>query len=84
MSVTNDPRVQAVMAPWGGGSYLKTVAKNLETAKIAWVPQPERARMGDAWARALHEVYFKRLSAADALKRADGEINKTLKEAGIK
>jgi len=24
------------------------------------------------------------LSAADALKRADGEINKTLKEAGIK
>ncbi|MBV8393420.1 MAG: extracellular solute-binding protein [Alphaproteobacteria bacterium] len=84
MSVTNDPRVQAVMAPWGGGSYLKTVAKNLETARIAWVPQPERQRMGDAWARALHEVYFKRMSAADALKKADGEINKTLKEAGIK
>ena len=84
MSVTNDPRVQAVMAPWGGGSYLKTVAKNLETARIAWVPQPERARMGDAWARALHEVYFKRMSATDALKRANGEINKTLKEAGIK
>lgn len=83
-SVTNDPRVQAVMAPWGGGSYLKTVAKNLETAKIAWVPQPERASMGDAWARALHEVYFKRMSAADALKKADVEINKVLKEAGLK
>jgi ABC-type glycerol-3-phosphate transport system substrate-binding protein len=83
-SITNDPRVQAVMAPWGGGSYLKTVAKNLETAKVAWVPQPERTRMGDAWARALHEVYFKRMSAADALKKADVEINKTLKEAGLK
>jgi multiple sugar transport system substrate-binding protein len=83
-SITNDPRVQAVMAPWGGGSYLKTVAKNLETARVAWVPQPERTRMGDAWARALHEVYFKRMSAADALKKADVEINKTLKEAGLK
>jgi multiple sugar transport system substrate-binding protein len=83
-SVTNDPRVQAVMAPWGGGSYLKTVATNLETAKLAWTPQPERQRMGDAVARALHEIYFKRMSAADALKKADGEINRTLKEAGLK
>ena len=41
-SITNDPRVQEIMGAWGGGSYLKTVAKNLETAKVAWVPQPER------------------------------------------
>ncbi|MBN9086513.1 MAG: sugar ABC transporter substrate-binding protein [Reyranella sp.] len=83
-SVTNDPRVQEIMAGWGGGSYLKTVAKNLETARVAWVPQSERQRLGDIWARALHEVYFKRLSAADALKKASGEVDKVLKEAGIK
>jgi multiple sugar transport system substrate-binding protein len=84
MSVTNDPRVQAIMGPWGGGSYLKTVAKNLETAKIAWVPEPERPRLGDTWARALHEIYFKRMPAADALKKADTEINRMLKEVGLK
>jgi ABC-type glycerol-3-phosphate transport system substrate-binding protein len=63
---------------------VKTVAKNLETARVAWIPQPERARLGDIWARALHEIYFKRLSAADALKKADAEIDKVLKEADIK
>ena len=73
-SITNDPRVQEVMGAWGGGSYLKTVAKNLETARVIWIPQPERARTGDIWARALHEIYFQRMSAADALKRADTEI----------
>jgi len=40
--------------------------------------------MGDIWARALHEIYFQRLSAADALKRASNETDKVLKEAGIK
>ena len=84
MSVTNDPRVQEIMGSWGGGSYLKTVAKNLETAKVAWVPQSERTRVGDIWARALHEVYFQRMSAADALKKASNEVDKVLKEAGIK
>jgi multiple sugar transport system substrate-binding protein len=83
-SVTNDPRVQEVMKPWGGGSYLTTVAKNLETAKVAWVPESERQRVGDVWARALHEIYFQRLSAADALKKASVEADKVLKEAGIK
>lgn len=83
-SVTNDPRVQEIMGSWGGGSYLATVAKNLETARVAWTPQPERARVGDIWARALHEVYFQRLSAADALKKASGEVDRVLKEAGVK
>jgi ABC-type glycerol-3-phosphate transport system substrate-binding protein len=83
-SITNDPRVQQIMGAWGAGSYLATVKKNLETARVAWVPQPERVRLGDIWARALHEIYFQRMSAADALKRADGEIDKVLKEAGIK
>lgn len=83
-SVTNDPRVQAVMKPWGGGSYLTTVAKNLETAKVAWVPEPERQRLGDIWARALHEIYFQRLSATDALKKASIEVDKVLKEVGVK
>src|SRR5215468_1479424 len=76
ISVTNDPRVQEVMAPWGDGSYLKTVAKNLETAKIAWTPQPERTRLGDIWARSLHEIYFQRMSATDALKKASAEVDK--------
>jgi multiple sugar transport system substrate-binding protein len=84
VSVMNDPRVQEIMGAWGGGSYLKTVAKNLETARVAWIPQPERTRLGDIWARALHEIYFKRLSAADALKKADDEIDRVLKEADIK
>ena len=84
MSVTNDPRVQEIMTAWGGGSYLKTVAKNLETAKVAWTPQPERTRLGDIWARSLHEVYFQRMSAGDALKKASVEVDKVMKEAGIK
>ena len=83
-SITNDPRVQSVMGAWGGGSYLKTVSQNLETARVVWVPQPERARAGDIWARALHEIYFQRMSATDALKKASNEIDKVLKEAGIK
>jgi multiple sugar transport system substrate-binding protein len=83
-SVVNDPRVQEVMGSWGGGSYLKTVSKNLETARVAWVPQPERARLGDIWARSLQEIYFQRSSAADALKKADAETNKVLQEADIR
>ena len=84
MSVTNDPRVQEIMGAWGAGSYLKTVARNLETARVFWVPEPERTRMGDIWARALHEVYFKRMTAAEALKKASVEIDKVIKEAGLK
>jgi len=83
-SVTNDPRVQEIMRPWGGGSYVTTVAKNLETAKVAWTPESERQRVGDIWGRALHEIYFKRMSAADALKKASSEADKILQEAGIK
>ena len=58
--------------------------QNLETARVAWIPQSERTRLGDIWARALHEVYFQRMPAADALKKASGEVDKVLKEAGIK
>jgi len=84
ISVMNDPRVQEIMGAWGSGSYLKVVAKNLESARVAWTPQPERTRTGDIWARSLHEIYFQRLSAADALKKASAEVDKVLKEAGIK
>jgi multiple sugar transport system substrate-binding protein len=83
-SIMSDPRVQETMGAWGGGSYMKTVSKNLETARVAWVPQPERARLGDIWARSLQEIYFQRLSASDALKKADAEVDKVLKEADIK
>jgi ABC-type glycerol-3-phosphate transport system substrate-binding protein len=84
VSVTNDPRVQEVMGGWGDGSYLKAVAKNLETARVLWIPQPERTRTADIWARGLHDIYFQRLSAADAFKKSDAEIDKVLKEADIK
>jgi multiple sugar transport system substrate-binding protein len=83
MSIMADPRVQKTMGAWGGGSYVTTMAQNLLTAKVAWTPEPERARLGDIWARALHEIYFQRMSAADALKKADAEIDKVFKEAGI-
>jgi multiple sugar transport system substrate-binding protein len=83
-SVMEDPRTQRVLGSWGNGTYVKTVQENLKTARVAWVPQPERARLADIWARALHEIYFKRLSAQDALKRADDEINKVLTEVGLR
>jgi len=50
---------------------------------VAWVPNPERGRLGDIWARALHEIYFKRFSPEEAMKRADAEINKIFKEIGL-
>ena len=84
VSVMNDARTQRVLGGWGNGAYVKTVQENLKTAQVAWVPEPERARLGDIWARALHEIYFKRLSAQDAMKRADEEINKILTEVGLR
>lgn len=83
LSVTSDAKVQEMMGGWGGGEYLRTIAKNLETARVAWVPQPERTRLGDIWARSLHEIYYKRLPTADALRRASSEVDRVLREAGI-
>jgi multiple sugar transport system substrate-binding protein len=82
-SIMDDPKVKEVMGGWGQGAYVSTMAKNLETARVAWVPQPERVRLGDIWARSLHEVYYRRMSAADALKRASNEVDRVLKEADI-
>lgn len=84
ISVMNDPRTQKVMGGLGNGMYVKTVQDNLKTARVAWVPEPERARLGDTWARALHEIYFKRLSAEDAMKRATDEVNKIFTEIGLR
>ena len=82
-SIAKDPRVQKAMGSWGNGTYVKIVEKNLETARVAWVPEPLRARLGDTWARALHAIYFKRMTAADALKHANLEVDQAFKEAGI-
>jgi multiple sugar transport system substrate-binding protein len=84
MSVMNDPRVQKLMGGWGGGTYLKTVQDNLKTARMAWVPEPERMRLGDIWARALHEMYFKRLSPDEAMKRANDEVNRLFADIGLR
>jgi hypothetical protein len=47
------------------------------------VPNPERVRLGDIGARALHEIYFNRLSPEEAMKRANAKINKISKEVGL-
>ena len=65
------------------GGYVSHVAKNIETARVAWGPQPERVRLGDIWARSLHEIYYRRMSDADALRRASNEVDRVLKEADI-
>jgi multiple sugar transport system substrate-binding protein len=84
ISVMNDPRTQKVMGEWGNGVYLKTVQENLKTARPAWVPEPERSRLGDSWARSLHEIYFKRMSAEDAMKRATDEVNRIFTDIGLR
>ena len=71
------------MGSWNNGNYVQTMAKNLETARVAWIPQPERVRLGDIWARSLHEIYYKRMSADAALQRASTEIDRVLKEADV-
>ncbi len=83
-SVMSNPQVQKIMGQWGNGNYLDVLQKNLRTARVAWVPNPERTRLGDIWARALHEVYFKRLSAEDAMKRASAEMEKVFRDVGLK
>ena len=84
ISVMNDPRTQKVMGGWGNGTYMKVAQENLKTARIAWVPEPERPRLGDIWARALQEMYFKRLTPEEAMKRATDEVNKIFTEIGLR
>jgi len=83
-SVMANAAVQRVMGAWGGGQYVKTVQENLKTARVGWVPNPERTRLGDIWARALHEIYFKRATAEEALKKASAEVDSVLVEVGLK
>ena len=83
-SVMNDPRVQKMIGGWGNGIYVETVQKNFETARVGWIPQPERARVGDIWMRALHEIYFKRMSPEAALERANGEVDKLFTDLGLR
>ncbi|MBX9699959.1 MAG: extracellular solute-binding protein [Acetobacteraceae bacterium] len=82
-SIMEDARVKEIMGAWGGGAYVATMAKNLETARVAWIPQPERVRLGDIWARSLHEIYYRRMPAEAALRRASTEIDRVLREAGV-
>jgi len=51
---------------------------------VAWTPQPERTRLGDNGARALHGIYFQRMPTPDALKKASNGVDKVLKEAAMK
>ncbi len=82
-SIRIDARVQKTMGPWGDGSYVRTVEKNLETARVAWVPEPLLPRLGDIWARALQAIYFQQAPAAGALKQASLDVDHVFKETGI-
>jgi multiple sugar transport system substrate-binding protein len=82
-SVKMDPQVQKTMGAWDDGGYVKTVEKNLETARVAWVPEPVLPRLGDIWARALQAIYFKRMSAPEALKHASLDIDQVFQQVGI-
>jgi ABC-type glycerol-3-phosphate transport system substrate-binding protein len=81
-SVMSNAQVQKMMGGWA--NYLDVVQRNLKTARVGWVPNPERVRLGDIWARALQEVYFKRLSTEEAMKRANAEMESVFKEVGLK
>ena len=83
-SVMSDPRVQRIIGAWGNGSYVKTAQENVKTARVGWVPQPERARVGDIWIRAIHEMYFKRMTPEAAMKRANDDINKLMTDIGLR
>jgi hypothetical protein len=50
---------------------------------VAWVPEPVLPRLGDIWARALQAIYFKRMSAPDALKHASLDIDQVFQQVGI-
>jgi multiple sugar transport system substrate-binding protein len=82
-SIKMDARVQKTMGAWDEGGYVRTVEKNLETARVAWVPEPVLPRVGDIWARALQAIYFKRMSAPDALKHASLDIDQVFQQVGI-
>lgn len=83
-SVMSNAQVQRVMGQWGNGNYLDVLQKSLKAARVAWVPNPERVRLGNIWARALHAVYFRRLSAEEAMRQASVEAEKLLRDAGLK
>jgi multiple sugar transport system substrate-binding protein len=83
-SVLGAPPVHKLLGQWGNGSYLDALSRNLQSARLAWVPHPDRVRLGEIWIRALHEVYFKRLSAAEAMQRASAEVDRLAKSFGLK
>jgi multiple sugar transport system substrate-binding protein len=80
-SIFEDSEVVKIMGGWG--DYLKTVKENVMHAHIAWLPQPQRVALGDLWGRALHEVWSKRKTAAQALKEAAEADDKLMKRAGL-
>jgi ABC-type glycerol-3-phosphate transport system substrate-binding protein len=84
ISVMNHAQTQKAMGGWGHGQYLKAVQENLKTARVAWVPEPERPRLGDIWARALHEMYFKQATPEEAMKKATDEVNRVFSDIGLR
>ena len=63
---------------------MKAIQENFKTARMAWVPQPERSQVGDIWVRALHEIYFKRMTTEAALKRANDGIDQLFTNIGLR
>ena len=80
-SIFEDPQVVELMGTWG--NYLDTVKENVQYAKVAWLPQPQRVALGDIWGRALHEIWSKNKTAAEAMKDATKAVDKLMKRAGL-
>ena len=82
-SIFEDPKVEEIMGTWGDGEYLKAVRENVQYAKIAWLPQPQRVALGDIWGRALHDVWSEKKTSEEAMKDAAKSVDKLMKRAGL-
>jgi multiple sugar transport system substrate-binding protein len=65
------------------GQYLPVVRQMLEERSPVYTPPiPEWGEVGDTISSAISRVTIGRQSAADAMKQAEGEVDRILKQAG--
>lgn len=65
------------------GAYLPAVRQMLEERSPVYTPPiPEWGEVGDAISNAISRATIGRQSAADAMRQADGEVERILKQAG--
>jgi ABC-type glycerol-3-phosphate transport system substrate-binding protein len=65
------------------GEYLPAVRRMLEERSPVYTPPiPEWGEVGDAISNAISRATIGRQSAADAMRQADGEVERILRQAG--